>query len=217
MDGRNAQVAGVGAIAFGVLTFVSITLGDWPGGNYDADTVRTYVTPSHLPIPLTATLLGLIGLAGLICLLAYLRQLAEAARPFSSLWPQIIWAVGLAGGGAFAVGWGLVSAQPLAHAEAGVDLAVSTTLTYMISEATSALIFGPGPMLVGIALVMLSLGVGQALPAWLRWSTLVAGLAAIASLAFFPFFLFLLWSVVIGVWLLVSSRRINAGSRVTNA
>ena len=208
MNIRNAQVAGIGAIAFGVLTFVSIFVGDWPGGSYDAVTVRTYVAPSHLPIPLTATLLGLIGLAGLICLFAYLRQLAEGARPLSSLWPQIIWAVGLAGASAFAVGWGMVSAQPLAHAEAGVDLAVPTTLTYMISEATSALIFGAAPMMVGIALVMLSLGVGQALPAWLRWSTLVAGLAGVASLAYFPFFLLLLWNVAVGVWLLVSSRRL---------
>jgi hypothetical protein len=48
---------------------------------------------------------------------------------------------------------------------------------------------------------------GRALvPAWLRWSTLVAGVAGIVSLAFFPAILVLLWGIVMGIWLLVPSR-----------
>ena len=48
---------------------------------------------------------------------------------------------------------------------------------------------------------------GRALvPAWLRWSTLVAGVAGIVSLAFFPAVLVLLWGIVMGIWLLVPSR-----------
>ena len=100
----------------------------------------------------------------------------------------------------------MVSAQPLAHVEAGVNLGVAPTLTYLISEATSAIIFGPAPMLVGFALIALTLGSGKALPGWLRWLTLVAGVLALTSLAFFTFFLFLAWSFVIGVWLLFSKR-----------
>jgi hypothetical protein len=48
---------------------------------------------------------------------------------------------------------------------------------------------------------------GRALvPAWLRWSTLVAGVAGVVSLAFFPAALVLLWGIVMGIWLLVPSR-----------
>ncbi len=156
-------------------------------------------------------MIGLIGVVGLICLLAYLRQAAEESSPAISLVPQIAWAVGLVGAASFGVGWGLLSAQPLAHVEAGVDLGVAPTLTYMISEATSAIIFGPAPMLVGFALIVLTVGAGKVLPPWLRWLTLLAGVVALTSLAFFTFFLFLLWSVVIGVWLLINAW--GAGSR----
>jgi hypothetical protein len=48
---------------------------------------------------------------------------------------------------------------------------------------------------------------GRALvPAWLRWSTLVAGVAGVVSLTFFPAALVLLWGIVMGIWLLVPSR-----------
>jgi hypothetical protein len=206
MARTNSVVAGVGAIGFAVLTFVAIFFVNWPGGGYSESIAKIYVAPGNLPVALIGTLIGLIGVVGLICLFAYLRQAAEESSSPSSLVPQIVWAVGLVGAASFAVGWGLVSAQPLAHVEAGVDLGVAPTLTYMISEATSAIIFGPAPMLVGLALIVLTIGAGKSLPAWLRWLTLGAGVVALTSLAFFTFFLFLVWSIVIGVWLLIGTR-----------
>ncbi len=203
MTRSNTIVAGLGAITFGVLTFAAIFIVNWPGGGYSESIAKGYVAPGNLPVALAGTVIGLIGLVGLICLLAYLRQAAEESSPAISLVPQIAWGVGLVGAASFGVGWGLVSAQPLAHVEAGVDLGVAPTLTYMISEATSAIIFGPAPMLVGLALIVLTLGSGRALPGWMRWLTLVAGLVALTSLAFFTFFLFLIWNVVIGIWLLI--------------
>jgi hypothetical protein len=202
----NSVVAGVGAIGFAVLTFVATFVVNWPGGGYSESIAKSYVAPGNLPVALAGTLTGLIGVVGLICLFAYLKQAAEQSSRQSTLVPQIVWAVGLVGAASFAVGWGLVSAQPLAHVEAGVDLGVAPTLTYMISEATSAIIFGPAPMLVGLALIVLTIGAGKSLPSWLRWLTLGAGVVALTSLAFFTFFLFLVWSIVIGVWLLIGTR-----------
>jgi len=209
----NSIVAGLGAIGFAVLTFVAISVVNWPGGGYSESIAKNYVAPANLPIALAGTTIGLIGVVCLICLLAYLRQAAEGSSPPITLVPQIVWAVGLVGAASFAVGWGLVSAQPLAHVEAGVDLGVAPMLTYMISEATSAIIFGPAPMLVGFALIVLTLGSGKALPPWLRWVTLVAGVVALTSLAFFTFFLFLVWSIVIGIWLLISARGAGSSSK----
>jgi hypothetical protein len=212
MARANSVVAGVGAIGFAVMTFVAIFFVNWPGGGYSESIAKSYVAPGNLPVALTGTLTGLIGVVGLICLFAYLKQAAEKSSSPSSLVPQIVWAVSLVGAASFAVGWGLVSAQPLAHVEAGVDLGIAPTLTYMISEATSAIIFGPAPMLVGLALIVLTIGAGKSLPAWLRWLTLGAGVVALTSLAFFTFFLFLVWSIVIGVWLLIGTR--DAGSSI---
>jgi hypothetical protein len=202
----NSVVAGVGAISFAVLTLAATLIVNWPGGGYSESIVNSYVAPGNLPVALAGTSIGLIGTVGLIGLLAYLTQAAAESSPSISLMPQIVWGIGLAGAASFGVGWGLVSAQPLAHAEAGVNLPVDPKLTYMISEATSAVIFGPAPMLVGLALIALTLGAGNALPAWLRWLTLAAGVLALTSLAFFTFFLFLAWSLVIGVWLVVGAR-----------
>ncbi len=213
MTRANSAVAGVGAIGFAVLTFAAIFFVNWPGGGYSESIAKSYVAPGNLPVALIGTLIGLIGVVGLIGLLAYLRQAAEESSPAISLVPQIVWGVGLVGAASFAVGWGLVSAQPLAHVESGVDLGVAPTLTYMISEATSAIIFGPAPMLVGLALIVLTVGSGKALPPWLRWSTLVAGVVALTSLAFFTFFLFLVWSIVIGVWLLTKAWGAGSSGR----
>ena len=206
MSRSSSIVAGVGAIAFAVLSFAATYFVNWPGGGYSESIANGYVASGNLPVALAGTLIGLIGVVGLVCLFAYLTQAAAESSPSISLVPQIVWGIGLAGAATFGVGWGLVSAQPLAHVEAGVNLGVAPTLTYLISEATSAIIFGPAPMLVGFALIALTLGSGKALPGWLRWLTLVAGVLALTSLAFFTFFLFLAWSFVIGVWLLFSKR-----------
>lgn len=181
MNRTSSILGGIGAIAFGVLTFVGYLVADWPGGPYNEATARNYASGDHLPLALIGTSVGLLAVAGLVCLLAHLQRRSEASASNGSPVPQIVWGIGLASAAAFAVGWGLVSAQPLAHAEAGVDIPVANTLTYMISEATSAIIFGPAAMLAGIALIIFSTGSGgRVLPAWLWWSTLVTGLIAIA-------------------------------------
>jgi hypothetical protein len=77
---------------------------------------------------------------------------------------------------------------------------------YTFSEVGWAILIGAGAFLLGISLVALMLGSKGALPAWVRWATLLAGLGGIAGLAFFPFFLVLIWGLVAGIWLLVTGR-----------
>jgi hypothetical protein len=64
---------------------------------------------------------------------------------------------------------------------------------------------GAGFTLVGLALLTLTLG-PSALPAWMRWTTLLGGLAFAAGLAWFPLLLVGVWLLVGAVWLLVSDR-----------
>jgi hypothetical protein len=66
--------------------------------------------------------------------------------------------------------------------------------------------YGAGGLLLGCALVTWAVG-PVALPAWVRWSTLVAGIAGLAAIAWFPFFLVYLWAIVIGVALIVIELR----------
>jgi len=79
-------------------------------------------------------------------------------------------------------------------------------LTYLIGEIGVVMIFGSGAALLGFALIALGLAARVTFPEWLRWLTLIAGVASLTGLAFFPFFLLILWGMVIGVWLLVAGR-----------
>jgi hypothetical protein len=92
----------------------------------------------------------------------------------------------------------------IAHAYGGKGVVIAPVITYLVSELGAAIVWGPGGILLGIALITLVLGSRPALPAWLRWTTMVAGVGGLASVAFFPSALVVLWGIVIGVWLLIS-------------
>ena len=75
---------------------------------------------------------------------------------------------------------------------------------YVFSESGWAVMYGAGGILLGAALITLVVG-RVALPAWVRWSTAVAGMAALAAIASFPFFLVYIWAIVLGLWTLVAA------------
>src|ERR1700720_4293585 len=70
---KGSTLAGVGGIAFGVLTVIGIQVGGTPGGNYVEADVASYVGSGHFPTVIATGYLAVIGVLGLICLLAYLR------------------------------------------------------------------------------------------------------------------------------------------------
>lgn len=200
---RATTIAGIGALAFSVLSFTALILVNSPGGGYAESNVTQYLAAGHFPVVLLALCLGLIGVVGLLFLLSYLRELMGTGGD-GQLIGSAFWGTSVASAACFAVGWGFIAGQPVAHAEAGSVLAVPPTITHLISETGgSVMIFGSGAMLLGLALAILFL-TPTALPTWLRWLTLVAAIAAFAGLAYFPFILVLLWGVVVGLWLLIA-------------
>jgi hypothetical protein len=202
---RASILAGIGAIAFSVFTVAAFVVSAPPGGDYSASDVGAYVAPGHLVAVLVALSLALLGVLGLICLLAHLRE-AISSTPNSQLVSSIFWATGIAAATSFAVGWGLIAGQPIAHAEGGARITIALPLTYLISEVGVVIIFGPGAMLMGFALIALMLGSRGTLPAWLRWVTLAVGAIGLTSLAYFSSFVLIVWGIVIGVWLLIAGR-----------
>jgi hypothetical protein len=204
MDSRSGSLlAGVGAIAFAVVTFVAVTVVNAPGGNYDASTVANFVARGHAVAAIVATHLALLGVLGLICLVAQLRDALPESRRAGS----IVWGTGIAAAASFAIGWGVVGGQVLAHLEGGSRIAIPAPITYLISEVGVMFIFGCGAILLGFALVVFALNARTVFPAWLRRLTLVAGVCGIAGLAFFTFFALLFLLAVVGVWLVATARR----------
>jgi hypothetical protein len=213
MEGRNvtagAQLAGAGALAFSVLTFAGLTVANAPGGDYDAASVAKYVAHGHAVAVIVVTHLALLGVLGLIYALAYLRD-AVGAIPGSRRAGSVIWGAGLAAAASFAIGWGVVGGQVIAHLEGGKAIVIPAPMTYLISQVGVVFIFGSGAILLGFALVVLMLSSRGLFPGWLRWLTLLAGVCGIAGLAFFTFFLLMLLLAVVGIWLLANGTRSTA-------
>jgi hypothetical protein len=204
MRSRSA-LAGVGSIAFSVLTIVGLALANPPGGTYKASDAEKYVTKGHHVAVFASVYVLLLAVLGLLLLLAYLRDLLSAA-PDGERMAQVFWAMGIGAATSFAVGWAIVLGNAIAHAFGGSGVVVDPAVTYLASELGFSVVFGPAAILLGFALIAFVLGARTLVPAWLRWSTLVAGLAGVVSLAFFPAALVLLWGLVMGIWLLVPGR-----------
>jgi hypothetical protein len=202
-------LAGIGSIAFSVLTIVGLAVANPPGGTYKAADAAKYVAKGHHAAVFVSAYLFLLAVLGLLCLLAYLRDLISATAEGARV-ARFFWATGVAAAASFAVGWALVVGNAIAHAYGGRSVVIPPTVTYLASELGFVVIFGPAAILLGFALITLMFGARMTLPGWLRWSTLVAGLGGVASLAWFPSFLLIAWGIVIGIWLLVTSRRSDA-------
>ena len=204
MRSRSA-LAGVGSIAFSVLTIVGLALANPPGGTYKASDAVKYVAKGHHVAVFASVYVLLLAVLGLLFLLAYLRDLLSAA-PDGERVARIFWAMGIGAATSFAIGWAIVLGNAIAHAFGGSGVVVDPAVTYLASELGFSVVFGPAAILLGFALITFMIGGRALVPAWLRWSTLVAGVAGIVSLAFFPAVLVLLWGIVMGIWLLVPSR-----------
>jgi hypothetical protein len=204
MRSRSA-LAGVGSIAFSVLTIVGLALANPPGGTYKATDAAKYVAKGHHVAVFASVYVLLLAVLGLLLLLAYLRDLLSAA-PDGERVARIFWAMGIGAATSFAIGWAIVLGNAIAHAFGGSGVVVDPAVTYLASELGFSVVFGPAAILLGFALIAFVIGGRALVPAWLRWSTLVAGVAGVVSLAFFPAALVLLWGIVMGIWLLVPSR-----------
>ena len=199
---RWSTLAGVGGIAFGLLTTAGIEVSGVPGGNYVEADVANYVGMGHFPTVILAGYLALLGVVGLICLLAFLRKVI-GAKPEGGLAADIFWGVGLASAASFAVGWGLVTGIAVAAAEGGSGASIPRPTTYVLSDTFLNVVYGSGGILLGVAMIALMLGSRGRIPAWVRWLSLVTGVLALTAPFFFSAPAVPLWGIVIGVWLVV--------------
>jgi hypothetical protein len=200
---NQARLAGVGGLAFGILAFVAMLVASPPGGNYSASDVTSFLAKSHRPAVFLSVYLMLIAVVGLLLMLARLRTAIDGSRS------TLFWAFSVASATAWFAGYLLVAGPAAALAFSGGKLSASSLspqVVYVFAESGFAVMYGAGGILLGAALITLVVG-RVTLPAWVRWSTAVAGVAALAALAWFPFFLVYLWAIVLGLWTLAAARR----------
>jgi hypothetical protein len=200
---RPNLIPGVGGIAFAILLLLAMLIAEPPGGEYSESDISNYLDDGHHAAVIVSLYLAIAAVAGLVCLFAGLRDVIAAVQPW---WARIFWASGLGAAAAFAIGWAIVLTPPGSLALGGGEAADPRT-SYLITQAGWIIVLGVGGLLLGAALIVLALDSGRALPAWLRWVTLAAGVLGLASIAFLPFFALLIWGLVIGGWLLASGGR----------
>jgi hypothetical protein len=193
------------------LTFVGLFVANPPGGTYNAHDAIKYVARGHHVAVFVSLYLLMLAIVGLIGLVSYLRDVVVTRPDGIRIGRMFAW-LGLASAISFAVGWGIVLGNAIAHAYGGRHVIVPPTTTYLASELGSALIWGPGAILLGFALFTLAAGTAGRLPGWLRIATVIGGIGGILGPAFFPSLLVLIWGLVIGIWLLVGGRRIDVAT-----
>lgn len=204
---RLSIVAGIGALAFGVLTIVGLALINPPGGTYSASNVGDYLSKGHRTSAYAGLYVEIIAVVGLILALAFLRNAipSRATR-------RIFWVLGMFGTASIILGWTIMDAGAVARAVGGSAVVVSAPTSYLVSQVGATIVWGPGAIFLALALLTLTASPNPSLPPWLRWVTLGLALIGLASPAFFPSLALLIWAVVTGVWLLAAGGRAAAAS-----
>ena len=196
---KKVSSGGIGALAFLALVIVGVAVASPPGGTYKASDVAKYLERGHRPAVVVAFYLVAFAAVGLLFLLRRLRDALTGPRA------TVFWALSVAGAAAIVAGFALIAAVPIAMGVGGKGVVIAPTVAFTIVESGWMVFAGAGFTLVGLALLTLALG-PSALPAWVRWTTLVGGLAFAAGLAWFPLPIVGIWLLLIGGWLLVGER-----------
>jgi hypothetical protein len=107
----------------------------------------------------------------------------------------------------FAIGWVTVMTVPVSKAFGGSTMVViDPRVTYTITEIGWQIMFAVGGTFLGVALIAAAVGSTRAIPAWVRWFTLIVGVIGLVSLAWIPFFALGIWAIIVGIWLIASAR-----------
>lgn len=204
---RDRRVAGIGGIAFAVFLIVPLSVAGPTGGTYSAASVAAFVEQSLTTI-VGSFFMVAISVIGLVVLMAHLSETGFGAGRLG----RVAWGTGLIAAASLLIGWVLQFAPSvsLSGGVPAIDPAVSMTFLY----AGYAVFFAAGGMLLGIAILTLAIG-GHAAPMWVRAFSALAGLIGLLSIANIPFYPMLLWGLVVGIWLLVSSPRPDAPTTAT--
>ena len=206
--------AALGGVAYVVLFIVGIILevGDEPGGDASPSTViRWYADSGHRDRVFVGWALIGLGLFFFLWFLSALRQtllrlvgdgfLTTLATVGGAIYATLALA-------ASAVNMGIKTmSDDTYHHQVYPDLIHAANDAGYVLHSTGGV--GVGTMMIAASVAVLR---ARALPAWLAWIGVVAGIVALASILFFPWFVIALWLLAASIILFVagSPRRASA-------
>jgi hypothetical protein len=200
------QWAGLGGVAYVVLFIVGIILavGGQPDTNSDPETIqRYYADAGHRDRVSFGWILIVLGLFFFLWFLSSLRQTLRRfdgdgfLTTLASIGGVVYAALALA---AIAINHALKTMSDDTYRKTVYpELIHAADDTWYVLHATGGI--GASAMMIAASLAALR---ARAVPTWLGWIGVVAGILAIASIAFLPQFLIALWLVVAGILLFVA-------------
>ena len=194
--GTSRRAAGLGLLAYGIGTPLTMALIGSPGGEYSSSGVAQYVSAGHRTTAFVMAYVGAFAARGLLAFGHRMREeLGELGRT--------VWGLAVAGTATAVTGWFVVGGVAVAAAEGGAAVqGVAHPVVYMLTEIGNLVAVCGGAFFAG--LIALVLAVRGPLPMPLRVLAGLAGVCGIVAPTYFPVAVFLIGMLAIGIWCLTS-------------
>lgn len=194
--GTSRRAAGLGLLAYGIGTPLTMALIGSPGGDYSSGDVAQYVSADHRT---TAFVMAYVGAFAALGLLAFGHRMRDELGAAG----RTVWGLAVAGTAIAVTGWFMVGGVAVAAAEGGPAVqAVAHPTVYMLTEIGNLVAVCGGAFFAGlIALVLAARG---PMPMPLRVVSGLAGVCGIVAPTYFPVAVFLIGILALAVWCLAS-------------
>jgi hypothetical protein len=194
--GTSRRAAGLGLLAYGIGTPLTMALIGSPGGDYRSGDVAQFLSAGHRT---TAFVLAYVGGLAALGLLAFGHRMREELGAAG----RTVWGLAVAGTATAVTGWFVVGGVAVAATEGGAAVqGVAHPVVYLLTEIGNLVAVCGGAFFAGlIALVLAARG---PLPAPLRVLSGLAGVCGVVAPLYFPMAVFLIGVLAIAVWCLAA-------------
>ena len=195
----SRRAAGLGLLAYGIGTPLTMAVIGAPGGDYSSGGVAQYVSAGHRTTAFVMAYVGAFAALGLLAFGHRMRaELGELGRT--------VWGLAVAGTATAVTGWFVVGGVAVAAAEGGAAVqGVAHPVIYLVSEIGILVSVCGGAFFAG--LILLLLAVRGPSPTPLRALSGLAGVCGIVAPVYFPIAVFLIGILALAVWCLTSRAR----------
>ena len=194
--GTSRRAAGLGLLAYGIGTPLTMALISSPGGDYSSADVAQFLSVGHRTTAFVMAYVGGLAALGLLAFGHRMRDELGAAG-------RTIWGLAIAGTATAVTGWFVVGGVAVAATEGGAAVqGVAHPTVYMLTEVGNLVAVCGGALFAG--LIALVLAVRGPMPMPLRVLSGLAGVCGIVAPLYFPFAVFLIGVLALAVWCLVA-------------
>jgi hypothetical protein len=195
----SRRAAGLGLLAYGLGTPLTMVLIGSPGGDYSSSAVAQYVSAGHRT---TAFVMAYVGAFAALGLLAFGHRMRDELGATG----RTVWGLAVAGTATAVTGWFVVGGVAVAAAEGGAAVqGVAHPVVYILTEIGNLVAVCGGAFFAG--LIALVLAFRGRLPLPLRVLSGLAGVCGVVAPTYFPIPVFLIGILALAGWCLTSHVR----------